>query len=171
MIKLSILTAAASVVLLSACATTPSVEQVNAQNAKMEADCEAKGHRRGTPDFDTCRSLALQAEAQNSLNTMAAAQMGIFGLTLLSDARLKRDLVPLKKLSDGIQLYRFRYLWSDQLYVGVMAQDVLPVAPDAVVQGPDGYLRVNYALLGMKLLTWNDWLARPRQAANFAPGS
>jgi hypothetical protein len=40
-----------------------------------------------------------------------------------------------------------------------MAQDVALVVPDAVVHGPDGYLRVDYSRLGLHLMTWDDWVA------------
>ena len=63
----------------------------------------------------------------------------------LSDARLKRDIAKVGHVAPGIELYRYRYKWSDQVYVGVMAQEVAQVEPDAVMRGPDGYLRVNYA--------------------------
>jgi len=75
----------------------------------------------------------------------------------LSDVRLKRDIVPLEHLSNGLDLYRFRYLWSDTVYVGVMAQEVEKLYPDAVVQGSDGYLRVRYDRLGLKFMTWDEW--------------
>ncbi|MBR0903151.1 tail fiber domain-containing protein [Bradyrhizobium liaoningense] len=71
-----------------------------------------------------------------------------------SDRRLKRDVFRLGCLDSGICLYRFRYLWDDRLYVGVMAQEVERIAPEAVVQGPDGYLRVRYDLLGLQFRTW-----------------
>jgi RHS repeat-associated protein len=74
-----------------------------------------------------------------------------------SDARLKRDIIPVGRLENGLNLYRYRYLWSDQLYVGVMAQEVAEVVPDAVVTGPDGYLRVDYGRLGIRLRTWEEW--------------
>jgi Chaperone of endosialidase len=75
-----------------------------------------------------------------------------------SDRRLKRDIIPLYRLAGGLMLYRYRYLWSDQLYVGVMAQEVAEVVPAAVLCGADGFLRVDYARLGLKLLTWDEWL-------------
>jgi len=74
-----------------------------------------------------------------------------------SDARLKRDVTLLARGDDGLGIYRYRYLWSDTVYVGVMAQEVAFVHPDAVVQGPDGYLRVNYSRLGLKLMTLPEW--------------
>jgi polysaccharide biosynthesis/export protein len=82
-----------------------------------------------------------------------------------SDIRLKRDIVLLDRLPNGIGLYRYRYIWSDQVYVGVMAQEVAQIVPDAVVRGADGFLRVNYARLGMRLLTWDEWEAKSRREA------
>src|SRR5262249_20990040 len=66
-----------------------------------------------------------------------------------SDIRLKRDVARVGQLDNGIGLYRFKYLWGERDYVGVMAQEVATVVPDAVVQGADGYLQVDYARLGL----------------------
>ena len=71
-----------------------------------------------------------------------------------------RDIVELSRLDNGLGLYRYRYNWSDQVYVGVMAQEVEQIAPSAVMRGADGYLRVDYSQLGLKLMTWEDWIAR-----------
>ena len=79
-----------------------------------------------------------------------------------SDVRLKRDIVLLAHLDNGIGLYRFRYKWSDTYYVGVMAQEAMKVLPSAVVQGADGYLRVDYARIGLKFQTWDEWLVHPK---------
>jgi hypothetical protein len=67
--------------------------------------------------------------------------------------------VRLGTVADGIGLYRFQYNWSDQVYVGVMAQEVQTVRPDAVSRGRDGYLRVNYGRLGARFQTWDQWVA------------
>jgi len=80
-----------------------------------------------------------------------------------SDIRLKEDIVPLAQLGNGLELYRFRYKGSDHtVYVGVMAQDVRKIEPNAVWPGPDGYLRVDYDRLGLKFMTWKEWLALDR---------
>ena len=60
-------------------------------------------------------------------------------------------------------VYRFSYLGSDKPYVGVMAQEVEAVMPGAVTRGGDGYLRVHYDRLGLKFLTYKDWLAAGAQ--------
>jgi len=92
------------------------------------------------------------------------AMVGAF----LSDMRLKRDITPVGKRENGLQLYRYRYAWSNTLYVGVMAQEVLEVAPNAVVRGADGYLRVDYGRLGMRLQRWQDWIALHPTGQNLA---
>ena len=46
-----------------------------------------------------------------------------------SDIRLKRDVALVGRLDNGLGLYRYRYLWSDTVYVGVMAQEVALVRP------------------------------------------
>ena len=79
--------------------------------------------------------------------------------SMLSDIRVKRDVAPLGRIEGGLGLYRYRYLWSERLYVGVMAQEVAVVRPDAVHKGRDGYLRVDYARLGRRLETWEAWRA------------
>jgi hypothetical protein len=82
-----------------------------------------------------------------------------------SDTRLKRDIVPIERLANGISLHRYRYHWSETLYVGVIAQEVAAVVPDAVTIGAGGFLEVDYARLGIELVTWDAWQARRRRVA------
>jgi hypothetical protein len=72
---------------------------------------------------------------------------------------LKHDIALLGKLENGLGYYRFSYLGSNKAFVGVMAQEVQTVSPGAVTRGDDGYLRVHYDRLGLKFLTYRDWLA------------
>ena len=82
-----------------------------------------------------------------------------------SDADLKHDIVFLSRLNNGIGLYRFVYNGSDNTaYVGVIAQEVQAVRPDAVRRGSDGYLRVYYDKLGVKFQTYDAWRASGAQA-------
>jgi hypothetical protein len=76
-----------------------------------------------------------------------------------SDIALKHDVVLLGHLANGLGYYRFSYLGSSKAYVGVMAQEVQGVMPDAVTRGGDGYLRVYYEKLGLTFRTYHDWLA------------
>ncbi len=78
-----------------------------------------------------------------------------------SDVRLKHDITPLVRLANGLELYRFRYKGKDRtLYVGVMAQDVQEINPGAVSRDRDGYLTVDYERIGLKFMTWKEWLAQ-----------
>jgi hypothetical protein len=76
-----------------------------------------------------------------------------------SDIALKHDVVLLGHLANGLGYYRFSYVGSHKAYVGVMAQEVEGVKPEAVTRGSDGYLRVYYDKLGLKFRTYSDWLA------------
>jgi hypothetical protein len=76
-----------------------------------------------------------------------------------SDIALKHDIVLLGHLKNGLGLYRFAYNGSNKVYVGVLAQEVQEVAPEAVVRGDDGYLRVHYDKLGLKFQTYRQWIA------------
>ena len=76
-----------------------------------------------------------------------------------SDMRLKHDIVLLGRLDDGLGFYRFVYNGGHTTYVGVMAQEVETVMPEAVMRGADGYMRVSYDLLGLPFETYEQWVA------------
>ena len=78
---------------------------------------------------------------------------------ITADIQLKHDVVRIGTVAEGIGLYRFQYNWSDQVYVGVIAQEVQAARPDAVVRGHDGYLRVDYGAIGAPFQTWERWTA------------
>ena len=65
----------------------------------------------------------------------------------------------LSHLDNGLGYYRFSYLGSDKAYVGVIAQEVQMLRPDAVMRGRDGYLRVDYDKLGIKFSSYRAWLS------------
>jgi hypothetical protein len=86
-----------------------------------------------------------------------------------SDIALKHDITLLGHLDNGLGFYRFSYNGSDKAYVGVMAQEVQVVAPDAVIRGHDGYLRVFYDKLGLQFQTYDRWLATGARIPSVAP--
>lgn len=85
-----------------------------------------------------------------------------------SDIRLKSDIALVGRLGNGLGLYRFRYIGGDEIYVGVMAHEVAAVMPEAVVQDADGYLRVRYDMLGIRMQTWDEWSTLPALAPHRA---
>ena len=80
-----------------------------------------------------------------------------------SDLALKYDVILLGYLDNGLGYYRFSYLGSSTTYVGVIAQEVQAMMPDAVTRGRDGYLRVYYDRLGIRFRTYRNWLASGAQ--------
>ena len=87
------------------------------------------------------------AQFQAQQNQFQSALGGLFGLgstALLSDRRLKDIIRPLAKLKNGLTTYLFRYKGETIERVGLMAQEVLKVNPDAVSITPSGYYAVNY---------------------------
>ncbi len=105
-------------------------------------------------------SAALQqAQWQQQQQSADAYNAGLFGLgqatlgaggrvvgAYMSDRRLKHSIRDLGiKLLNGVKLYAYRYLWDDKPMVGVMADELAHVRPDAVTMH-NGYLAVDYEL-------------------------
>ena len=88
-----------------------------------------------------------------------------------SDMRLKHDIVLLGRLDDGLGYYRFVYNGGHTAYVGVMAQEVRTVMPEAVTRGPDGYMRVSYDRLGLPFETYDQWVATGAHLPSVKPAA
>ena len=80
-----------------------------------------------------------------------------------SDFRLKHEIILLGYLNNGLGFYRFVYNGGEKAYVGVIAQEVQRIIPQAVVRGRDGYLRVFYDKVGLKFQTYDQWIASGAQ--------
>lgn len=77
--------------------------------------------------------------------------------TAPSDSRVKADVVKVDTHPAGFGLYRFRYLWGETVYVGVIAQEVRELMPEAVRCGEDGILRVDYGAIGVDMIPHAAW--------------
>ena len=80
------------------------------------------------------------------------ATIGTLNILWTSDIRLKKQIKFLTNLVEGINLYSFKYLWSDKTYIGLMAQEVEKIIPEAVVKMDNGYLAINYGMLGINMI-------------------
>ncbi len=105
---------------------------------------------------DVIGANALSVQAQQAAANRAAQQKsglmsGLFSLgsaaLMASDIRLKTDIRKLRTRKDGIGVYAYRYRSGGPERIGVMAQEVLRVRPEAVVTMADGYMAVNYGAL------------------------
>lgn len=91
---------------------------------------------------DLARWNAQQANSGFPIGGLFSA-LGSIGAAAFSDRRLKRDILPLGLLGD-LPIYAWRYIWGGPMHVGVMAQDMLALRPEAVIVTPSGYLAVDY---------------------------
>lgn len=83
----------------------------------------------------------VQQNYQNQLQASQSGLGGLFGLagslgagaiTKWSDARVKTDIRRVGSLDNGLPVYAYRYVWGGPVEIGVMAQDVERIRPDAV---------------------------------------
>jgi hypothetical protein len=86
------------------------------------------------------------ANANNLMNGLFS--LGAAGITAASDIRLKHKIRLVARTVHDLAVYEFEYLWSSVKQIGVMAQDVLRVKPEAVAVHPCGFLMVDYGNLG-----------------------
>jgi len=83
---------------------------------------------------------AQYAAGNQFINSAGKAAMA----AILSDSRLKENVKPVGKLDNGLTVYCFNFKGSNVAQIGLLAQEVAKVKPEAVVEGTDGFLRVRY---------------------------
>lgn len=88
------------------------------------------------------------ANAQDQINAgneflNSAAQAAALAF---SDARLKENLKAVGKLDNGLTVYCFNFKGSKVAQIGLLAQEVQKLYPEAVYESEDGFLKVNYEL-------------------------
>jgi hypothetical protein len=115
------------------------------------------------------QSYNSQLGAWSAANQAAAAESSGFGSFLgslgaaaikqWSDRRLKTDIVKLGELPDNIGVYAFTYIESGNRDVGVMADEVEKVYPDAVSE-VRGYKMVDYSYFDDALEVWRRYAER-----------
>lgn len=93
--------------------------------------------------------------AQLTMTGLLSKGDGTQMMMVVSDRRLKEDVVRIGDHPLGIGLYLFRYRaplharCGSGRRLGVMADEVETVLPEAVVVQADGYKAVDYARLGL----------------------
>jgi hypothetical protein len=94
-----------------------------------------------------------QAQANKAQLLSGLAQAG--AMAAMSDIRTKENIEKIGVLSNGLNVYKFEYkpefkdspLAGHGQFIGVMAQEVEKVIPEAVFETEDGYKAVNYSLI------------------------
>jgi len=95
-----------------------------------------------------------QQAAQQGFNSGLMGLGGTLGAAaIMSDIRTKEHIKQVGFLPNGLSVYEYEYKpkWKDKAghgkFIGVMAQEVEQVMPQAVITRPDGYKMVNYGAL------------------------
>jgi hypothetical protein len=90
-----------------------------------------------------------QLGATNANNAASGNFMsGLMGLggAIFSDRRLKKNIKKIGEYTNGLGLYIYDYVWG-QPSVGVMADEVEAIMPEAVIMTASGFKAVNYDML------------------------
>lgn len=93
------------------------------------------------------KGMAAAAKASGT-GSIFGGIIGAIG-SFLSDDRLKEDIRRVGTAASGVGLYTYRFRGSPDTWVGVLAQEVLATHPDAVTWDKDGYMMVNYGMIGV----------------------
>ena len=141
------------------------VNTLNAIRAGAQVTNPSFGQTAAGPDLLGATQAGYNAQlaasnAQNAAkNSFTSGLMGLGGTLggaaiIASDVRVKENIKYLGDLTNGLPFYEYEYkpefkaIGGEGKFIGVMAQDVEKVMPEAVVEHPDGYKMVNYSLLG-----------------------
>jgi len=88
-----------------------------------------------------------QGTSKSSEDTGNFGQMIGTMLSFLSDPRVKEDIKYIRTLDNGLGVYSFNYVTGDGPFVGVMADEVERIQPEALGPEINGFKTVNYALI------------------------
>lgn len=97
----------------------------------------------GSAPFQGTQSTT-SSPAPSTLSQIAGLGMlgaGIFGN---SDERLKENIELIGQDNAGNNIYRYNFKGSPKTEIGYLAQEIAETNPDAVMEGDDGYLKVDY---------------------------
>lgn len=93
------------------------------------------------------RSVSNSLSGPEKLNTLGNLASGIGAIAAFSDPRLKHDYGVIARTEGGINLHLFKYKGegdNDPLRLGVMADELEQVNPDAVATHSSGFKIVDY---------------------------
>jgi hypothetical protein len=145
---------------LSALRTGSQVQNPTFQNVPQQATTagpDLLGATTATGNYNLANYNSQQA-AQSGMNSGLMGLGGSLGAAYMmapamSDIRTKEHIKQVGFLPNGLSVYEYEYKpkWKDEAghgkFIGVMAQEVELVQPEAVITRPDGYKMVNYGVL------------------------
>jgi len=128
--------------------TQPNLPQFNGLNQSNAAPTNVLGAYQNAYQGQL-NNYNTQVGSQNSQTTGVGNILGTLGSAAIlhSDRRLKKNIKKLGNLFNKLPFYEFEYVWGVEKYIGVMADEVKKLIPEAVSQDITGYDLVNYGML------------------------
>jgi len=83
--------------------------------------------------------------SMSTIGSLAGIVGSLAPILMASDERFKENIEQVGVLN-GFNIYRFNYLWSPKKFIGVIAQEVERIMPEAVKK-VNGWRMVNYGVL------------------------
>ncbi len=99
-------------------------------------------------DREAQKQIADNQEDASMWGAIGSAAVTIGAAALFSDRRLKENIKRISTNLLGIGIYEFNYVWDKIKHIGVMADEVKQVMPEAVIRHNSGFDMVNYSMLG-----------------------
>jgi len=97
-------------------------------------------------------NAGLAADAAGALD-IGGLMSGAAALWTASDPRLKENIELVGKTDSGFRLYEFNYIYApERRFRGVMADEIKDVLPEAVAYDSNGYMVVDYDMLGIEMV-------------------
>ena len=110
-----------------------------------------RNHNLAIAALERTTSLDLQSNAQKQALYGMLGQFGMSVFSKYSDIRLKTDIKLIGVSDMGINMYSFKYNGSEDIYQGVMAQEV----PWATTQDKNGFYMVDYSKVDVEFKKLN----------------
>lgn len=107
-----------------------------------------QGYKAEAASYSAQASAASAAGKGGILSGIIKGVSAVASFAMLSDDRMKEDIVLHERRPDGIGLYDFRYKGDPAVFRGVLASEVERLYPSAI-QWIDGLRHVNYGLIGV----------------------
>ena len=100
--------------------------------------------------------VASDNSAMNGLFGLGSAALstGLKSGWMMSDRRAKQNISQIGNLDNGLNVYSFEYKpefkseCGDGVFIGVMADEVNEIIPEAIIHRPDGLKMVDYSMIG-----------------------
>jgi hypothetical protein len=94
-----------------------------------------------------------QANEAGMWGSLVGAGATLGGAAIMaSDRRLKENILAVGEYEElDLTKYQFNYIGDERVFIGVMADEVMELYPEAVIEMDNGYFAVDYESLGIEM--------------------